>query len=450
MKLRPYQKATVAHAEEWISRANPDRRPVIIAPTGSGKSVMLAAIAQGFPGRVMVAAPTEEIVSGIEQAFKSLGESPSVFCASLNRREISGRVVIGTVASLEPHKTNFDGIGLLIIDEAHLVQPQDRGRYSRLCAHLRIAEPGLLVLGASATPYRIDHGLIYEGDGAMFNEILDDIPIDKLMADGYLSPLVSKPGSVQIDTLAVRRGASGDFVTSALESAAMAGDVTEKAIAEVVNMGQGRRSWLVFAVTLVHARRCLAALRRHGVDAEMIDGTTASTKRDELVCRFRDGALQALVNVDVLALGFDAPITDLIAILRPTASTGRYVQICGRGLRLADGKRDCLVLDYGGNIARHGPINRLDVKHVKTFGAVAREPEALAAPPKTKECPTCSTEMPSGARLCKACGHVFGEVSPFASTDPILVMPDGAVPRVGQFSAATRMTLQRARELVGR
>ena len=121
--------------------------------------------------------------------------------------------------------------------------------------------------------------------------------------------------------------------------------------------GADRRSWLVFCCGVAHAMLVCAALHKRGIDAEVLTGAHGSTERDSIIARFKSGELRCLVNVNVLTTGFDAPNVDLLVMLRATQSPSLYVQMVGRGTRLHEGKKDCLVLDYGTNVERHGLID---------------------------------------------------------------------------------------------
>jgi DNA repair protein RadD len=153
---------------------------------------------------------------------------------------------------------------------------------------------------------------------------------------------------------------------------------------------------MVFCVTVRHATLIAHTLREMGQDAVLVTGE--SIDRDESIERFKRGLARFLVNIDVLTTGFDYPGVDCIAILRATKSAGLYCQIVGRGLRIADGKSDCLLLDFGGNIRRHGVLD--DV--APDSGGGGFKTVAMS-----KECPSCGAEVSRMAKSCKHCGHVF-------------------------------------------
>jgi Helicase conserved C-terminal domain len=165
-----------------------------------------------------------------------------------------------------------------------------------------------------------------------------------------------------------------------------------------------------------HARHVRDAIREHGISAETVTGDTPVPERDGILAAFKAGRLRCVTNANVLTTGFDAPGTDLIALLRPTKSVGLYVQMVGRGTRLAEGKDDCLVLDFAGNTARHGPIDTVD-------GRKKEKTEAGGDAP-IKVCPECQTINHASARRCIECDHEFPppvvKVAPRAASDALL------------------------------
>jgi DNA repair protein RadD len=163
-----------------------------------------------------------------------------------------------------------------------------------------------------------------------------------------------------------------------------------------VRHGVTRRSWLVFCCGIDHAHAVAAELRGRGVETGEIFGHTPHAERDAVIADYKSGKLRALVNVGVLTTGFDAPQTDLLAILRPTMSPGLFLQMCGRGMRVAEGKTNCLVLDFGGNVYRHGPLDRIKPRK-KGEGGVA----------PVKECPECQALVFAGVAECPECHYEF-------------------------------------------
>jgi DNA repair protein RadD len=274
--------------------------------------------------------------------------------------------------------------------------------YRHLLDALREMRPDLRVAGFTATPFRMDSGRLDDGKDRLFDEIVFSYGIGKGIDDGWLSPLVSKQSATEIDVSSVaKRG--GEFVSGALEAAADNDVITRAAVSEIIALGAGRRSILTFCAGVKHAHHVRDEFRRQGVHAETITGDTHPGDRSRFIDDFRAGRLRVLTNANVLTTGFDAPGLDMIALLRPTLSPGLLVQMLGRGTRLADGKQDCLILDYTGTIRRLGPVDTLTVD--RRPGKKGAPDAAKISDVRAKECPSCKSLAALNAQTCAFCGH---------------------------------------------
>jgi DNA repair protein RadD len=197
-----------------------------------------------------------------------------------------------------------------------------------------------------------------------------------------------------------RRG--GEFVAGALETAA--DKITAEAVKELVAYGAERSSWLAFCSGVRHAEHTRDIVRSYGISCEMVHGETPSGERDRIIRQFKAGQIRCLTNAQVLTTGFDAPQVDLIAMLRPTLSTSLYVQIVGRGTRIAPGKENCMVLDFAGNVRRHGPVDAVSVMP-KSGKNGDDEGKVGVDSVRAKECPDCQSLAALNASSCKVCGH---------------------------------------------
>lgn len=256
------------------------------------------------------------------------------------------------------------------------------------------------ILSATAASYRLDSGRLDQGETRLFDKIVYTYGISKGIEDDYLSPLISKATAASIDVSKVeRRG--GEFVPASLENASDA--VTVEAVREIVEFGADRRAWLVFCAGVKSAAHARDVIRSHGISCDMVSGETPDAERDSIIRRFRNGEIRCLTNANVLTTGFDVPHVDLVAMLRPTLSTSLYVQIVGRGTRKAQGKENCLILDFAGNVRRHGPVDAVSVMP-KSGGDTGR---ASVDQVMAKECPECRELMALSAICCKTCGYVW-------------------------------------------
>ena len=400
--LRPYQRAAVDALFAYFERATGN--PLLVMPTGSGKSPTLAiflkeAIELYPETRALVVTHRKELIEQDAAAIRvAWPDAPvGIYSAGLRTKQIRPITVAG-VQSIHKKAKDFGHVSLVIVDEAHLIPHEGDGMYRRLLADLSDANPALKVIGLTATPYRLSGGLLTRGDSRIFSSVAHNVEVGPLVAEGWLSPLVSPSTTGHYDTEGVTTY-GGDYAAGELASAVdRQVEVTHAAMAESIALTSDRKARLVFAVSIQHTLTAAAYLREQGIDCAVITGDTDPLTRSATIARFRRGELPWLIGVDVLTTGFDAPVVDAIVLLRPTQSTALYVQILGRGMRIADGKTDCLVLDYGGNIERHGPIT-----------AIKHSSKPATASSLVKECPHCLAEVKMAKRECPECGFIFPE-----------------------------------------
>lgn len=398
--LRPYQRESVDALFDYFRRSA--GHPLLVLPTGSGKSIVQAAFIQealqAFPTErfVLVSHVRELLQQNLNKLLTVWPAAPvGLYSAGLNSREYNRQISICGIQSVYQRAHLFGDVGLVLVDEAHLVPKRDGGMYRTFLACLLERNPAMRVIGMSATPYRLDSGALHEGEDRLFTDIAYEANIDRLVAEGYLARLRSRIGvdRVSLDSLHVR---AGEYIEGELDALCNTEARVQATVDETIRLCDDRRKWLVFCCSVKHAEHVASVLTAHGVPAGCITGETPLQERDERLASFQDGQLRALTNCNVLTTGFDAPDIDVIVMLRPTLSTGLYVQQCGRGMRVAPGKTDCLVLDFAGNIMQHGPIN--DV-------AISTQPSG--GPGRYKECPECHAPIPTGCLTCPECGYLY-------------------------------------------
>lgn len=422
-KLRPYQEAAINGLYEYWATGRGDN-PLIVAPTGAGKTAILSQIvkdAMSFPGtRVMVLTHVKELLEqGADGLLKMYPDADfGFYSASIGQKRLDKPITFAGIQSV--YQRAYDMVpapDLVIVDEAHMIPKNSETRYGKFLADLKVCNPKVKMIGLTATPYRLDSGHLHKGKGALFDGIAYDIPVGMLMDEGYLSPVVSKGGVKKIDLTNVgKRG--GEFIERDLAIAASDPELVRCTVQEIVEYGHDRKAWLIFASGLGHADMLREEMESHGVSVDVVSGDDPARQREQKIAYFKSGKTRALINCGVLTTGFDHPAVDLVAMVRATESTGLYIQIVGRGTRpvYADGydlstkdgrisaiqngsKPNCLILDYGENVARHGFIDAVKPK-IKGDGKGDGE-----AP--TKECPSCNSMVFAGARVCGDCGHEF-------------------------------------------
>jgi len=419
LQLRPYQGAAIDAIYAYFTVET--GHPLVVIPTAGGKSLVMAAFIQEvfsrWPDeRIIILTHVRELISqNFSELIRLWPEAPAgIYSAGLNRRDVQAQILFAGIQSVHKKAYAIQRADLVLVDEAHLIPRSANTTYRRFLGDLTRINPQLKIIGLTATPYRLDSGMLHVGGDALFDDIAFEVSVRELIDEGYLSPLTSKQTSTQLDVSGVgTRG--GEFVAGQLEAAVDQDPITRAAIDEVVAYGRDRRSWLLFCAGVGHAQHVCDAVRERGFSCATIFGHTPKAERDRIIAAFKRGEVRALASMGVLTTGFNAPAVDLIAMLRPTKSTGLYVQMAGRGTRLAPGKDNCLVLDFAGNVARHGPIDLVKPKD-KTSDGDGEAP--------TKVCPTCQTINALAARVCADCGYVFPapevQLEATATTRPIL------------------------------
>ncbi|MCJ2125949.1 DEAD/DEAH box helicase [Methylobacterium sp. J-077] len=415
LRLRDYQRASLdALAAAWGRGGGDAAAPghLVVLPTGAGKALVIAALAreavtQNPLARVAIVTHSRELVAqNFSELTRYWPEAPAgIFSAGLGRREAGAQVLVCGIQSVADR---LDAIGprdLVIVDEAHLIPRAAQTRYGRFLAGLQALTPGMRVAGFTATPYRLDSGRLDAGAGRLFSGIAYEAETGDLIRRGFLAPLVSKATLTQLDVSGVgRRG--GDYIPGELEAAVNRDWITRAAVAELTEYGCGRRAWLAFCAGLAHAEAVRDAVRAEGYSCETVSGETPRRERDRIVSAFRAGTIRCLTSVGVLGTGFNAPEVDLVALLRPTRSTGLYVQQVGRALRCAPAKADALILDYAGLVRMHGPVDAVTAQS-------AAQVLGGAGGLRAKPCPGCGALIALNASTCEACW-----TEPEAEADP--------------------------------
>ncbi len=418
MELRNYQQEAVNSIfEYWY---NGGGNPLVDMATGTGKSVVIATLVQDlvqkYNARIIMLVHVKELVEQNSRALLRLwSQAPiGINSAGLGRRDKRSQVLFASIQSIarEDHHS-LGKADVIIIDEAHLRPSSGDGQYVSFIDKMRQGNRDLRIVGFTATAYRLDSGLLH-GKDAPFDDIVYSYGIGCGVDDGYLSPLISRAGSTEIDVTGVaKRG--GEFTPASLQNAANKLDAIAEICTDMVSRLTERKSWLVFCTGVDHAHAVAHQLVALGIHAACVTGETPSGERDRLLRDFKAGRIRCLTNANVLTTGFDAPCVDAIALLRPTLSTGLYVQMLGRGTRLFDGKTNCLVLDYAGNVRRHGPVDAIEIKDKS-----AKKGETNPNDIRAKECPSCAALVGLATITCVNCGHVWERETAEIGTKPDL------------------------------
>ncbi len=400
LTLRPYQEDAKAAVYDHLRSR--DDNPCVVVPTAGGKTPIMASICRDavglWNGRVLILAHVKELLQ--QAADKLQAVCPDVqfgvYSAGLRRRDTEHAVILAGIQSVFRRACELDAFDLVMVDEAHLIPLDGDGMYRQFLEDARVVNPQLRIIGFTATPFRLRTGPICTPDGFL-NHICYEVGVRELIRDGFLCPLVSKAGKAKPDTTGLHVRA-GEFVADEVENLMDQATLVQSACSEIVEYTANRHACLIFASGVKHGRHIVDLLQgQHGVKCGFVCGETPSARRDATLQRFQAGELKYLCNVNVLTTGFDAPHIDCVALVRPTMSPGLYYQMVGHGFRLHPGKEDCLVLDFGGNVLRHGPVDSLQVN----------SPRRGTGSAPAKECPDCQALIAAGFLHCPHCDHAF-------------------------------------------
>jgi len=403
LELRPYQEEAVATIYRHLRER--DDNPCVVIPTGGGKTPVMATVCRDavgrWNGRVLILAHVKEL---LEQAVEKLRlvapemwMKTGIYSAGLKSRDTEHPIIVAGIQSVHRRACELDRFDLIIIDEAHMIPPDGDGMYRSFLEDARTVNPDVRVIGLTATPFRMKSGMICELENVL-NHVCYEIGVKELIVQGYLCPLITKGSRETIDTSGLHVRA-GEFVAGEAEDLMDTDELVQSACREIAERTRTRRSVLIFTTGVRHGEHVAAVM--HGMIGERVGavfGETADDERDRVLSDFKSGTLKYLVNVNVLTMGFDAPNIDCVAMVRPTLSPGLYYQMVGRGLRLSEGKENCLVLDFGGNVLRHGPVDAIRVHRADHHG----NGDAPA-----KQCPECRSIIAAGYAICPDCGYVF-------------------------------------------
>lgn len=431
MKLIPrdYQAEARNSIFQFFERES-EGNPLVAMPTGTGKSIVIADFLEHVfkwygNQKILVLTHVKEL---IEQNYDKLialwPEAPAgIYSAGLNKRDVHNRIIFAGIGSVVKRAVEFGHVDLIMIDEAHLVSPNQNTMYQKFISALFEINPLIRIIGLTATPWRLGQGEII--DGGLFTHVCFDITgmeaFNRLIAEGYLATLIPKPTvtTLEVDGVHMR---GGEFIQKELQTAVDVDAITEAAIRESMEVGHDRNCWLVFASGVEHVIHVTEMLNQLGVSARAVHGGNKQypmrgKERDKNIEDFKAGKYTALVNNNVLTTGFDHPPIDMIIMLRPTASPVLWVQMLGRGTRpwYAEGfdlttiggrlsaienggKKNCLVLDFGGNSKRLGPIND---------PVIPRKKGKKKGTAPVKLCDPCNTFIHASLKFCPHCGNEF-------------------------------------------
>lgn len=407
MQLRTYQERVINCLYNWwCAHTGIDATPLLVMPTGSGKSHVIAELTrllfdtwpESHP-RTIVIVPSKELAE--QNAAKLVEKLPShislgYYAASLGRKVPDADVIVATIGSIYKAAHLLGNIKCVIIDEAHLINPNgvEAGRYRQFLTSLaKLCQ--FRVVGLTATPFRGNGVWLTDGEAPIFTGVAATVTVKELLDAGYLAPLVRPTDlATRIDTAGIKT-TSGDYNIAELSDRIEG--YLPAAADDACTLAADRKKWIAFTATVLNARHLSELLNERGIITAVVTGDTPAADRARLIADFRAGRLRCLVTVLALATGFDVPDVDCILWLRPTISPVLYVQGSGRGLRIAPGKTDCLWLDFSDTTDRLGPVDSIKGRKKRGGKDDKEAPHAI--------CDTCGEVVrPASLMFCPSCG----------------------------------------------
>lgn len=455
MIARYYQNEAIFSIFDYYSNGR-HGNPVVVMPTGTGKSYVIAKFIQEVLSRwphqrIILSTHVKELIEqNAKQILKIWPEAPlGIFSAGLNSREFVQPVIYGGIQSMVNAAAKFGHRDLLLVDECHLMSGKEDSNYGKFIAELKKFNPNLKIIGLTATDYRMGQGRL--SDGPIFTDICYNIAtmqgFNRLIDEGFLCTLIPKRTKTEFEVGEVKIQA-GEYNQKDLQEAVDKDRITTACVKETIEQGQNRRSWLVFATGVAHSEHIADCFKYYGIDAEAVHSKMDKNKRNNIIKAYKHGELRCVVNNNILTTGFDHPAMDMIAMMRPTASVSLWVQMLGRLTRPFDWnklnpedqieyaafegftKENGLVLDFAGNTRRLGCINDpvLPRKKGTKVGVVP-----------VRICDVCGTYNHARATKCIGCGKEFPvnvKLTSNASTNELIKRTGeaGVVPKLETFN----------------
>lgn len=350
---REYQQRSFDAVIDSLRAGN---SPVVCIPTGGGKALICAMLVDRFRergGYTLVVTHSKELIAQNHKTLKrySHDDGVGIYSAGLESTEVGKQSTFGTIQTLYRNLAKLPKhVDAIIVDEAHWIahKGSDAKMYNALISHY----PEARLIGLSATPYRLDKGLIYEGEGCHFNHLAVEVSVLELVREGFLSPLVGLSVAEELNLAGVHKTA-GDFDTKEVDER-ITETWMEAVLTKVAKLAASRKAILLFAPTVRAAKLAAEYANKVGITAEYVHG--GDQERDDRLLRWERGDFRLMGNCAILTTGYDRPDIDCIVDLAPTESLGKHVQKLGRGTRLSPGKENCLVIDAVGNLLRLGGV----------------------------------------------------------------------------------------------
>jgi len=379
MILREYQKNAITKVLYSLPK-----NPILVSPTGSGKTVMASALVQEANCYTLWLAHRKELIDQGAASLRDHGLSVGIIKSGYSTN--NNPVQVASVQTLvRRHMPNAE---LIVIDECHHAVGNS---YQTILDQY----PNVPRVGLTATPFRLDG----KGLKDVFGEIVVSATAEELIEQGYLHK--PKVWTCSQPDLAAIKKTAGDYNLKQLDEAVnqttLIGDIVDTWIKRA-----NAYKTVVFAVSIEHSKNIVRAFREAGVAAEHLDGNTPKEDRAAILCRLRTGETTVISNCMVLTEGWDLPALECAIIARPTASLCLHLQMIGRVMRATEGKDGAVILDHAGNHHQHGSVTRK-----LTYSLESAPKTTKGEPLGLKTCPECFLLVEPQEKVCPDCDYEF-------------------------------------------
>lgn len=385
MDLYPYQTDAVQRARQAIAEGK--RRLILVAATGSGKTVIAASIIRSACAknkRVLFIAHRTELITQASKKLDAFGVDHGIIMGQHWRRRPHLSVQVASVQTLA--RRDLPTADIIIIDEAHL---------SMAKSYVSVIEayPNAVVLGLTATPIRHDGRPL----GALYHDMITVSSVPQLIRMGFLvRPIHYAPERPDLTKVSTTRG---DYDETELAAALDRADLVGNIVDHWIQLANGRTTG-VFAINIQHSQHIVRQFLARGVQAEHVDGTTPRHQREQLLRRFESGETPVVSNVGIFTEGYDNPRMSAVILARPTMSLALYLQMVGRGLRTFPGKGDAVILDHAGCTFAHDLANK-----EREWSLEGKKKRATLREAPVTVCPQCFAAYAIQKSSCPECGH---------------------------------------------
>ncbi len=392
MELRGYQKTAIEMIwrEMFLSES-----VLCVLPTASGKTVIFSSLIKRCieakeDVRICVLFNKVVLINQTEDKLNNFNVEIGKYCGSIGEKDNSKNVTLATIQSI---KNIEDFYNIVIVDEVHRLNDED-GQYKMFLDKLREKNEKLKIIGFTATPFR-ETGFIY-GKNKLFKKVCYELPLSYMIKNKYTVPPIVQSSNEKFDVSELRTR-MGEYVIEDVKNLTLNEAKSRAQVLDTLNRAIGRKKILWFCSCIEHAESINSILYSYGEDSTIIHSKQTKQEQDENKRKFEETNCRHLTFVTIASEGYDFDQIDCISMLRPTKSPTLMIQVIGRGLRLSEGKENCLVLDYGSIIENCGPI---DAPYIKTKYKSNKKYDL-----QPRLCNKCLTYNEPREHTCSYCGE---------------------------------------------